>query len=229
VPGAARRLLSGTRVRPLPGRTAGRHQRRPRRLLTGLRWSLALIAGTAAALALFAPGSRLPTAPAPVATDPPAPVVVAAPVARTVAAPVRVTIPSIGVDSPLTDIGVDANGALVPPADFTQAGWFAAGPVPGEVGPAVLAGHVDDRSGPAVFSRLEDLAAGDPVVVTDGDGQARTFTVSRVAAYPKTDFATAEVYGPTAGPELRLITCGGTFDRSRRSYTDNVVVYARLQ
>ncbi len=216
-------------MRLLPGRAGGRHQRRPRRLLTALRWSLALVAVTAAALALIAPGAPSPSAAVSVATAPAAPVVVAAPVARTVTAPVRVTIPSIGVDSTLTDIGVDATGALVPPADFAQAGWFAAGPVPGEVGPAVLAGHVDDRSGPAVFFRLEDLVPGDAVVVTDGDGQARTFTVSRVAAYPKTDFATAEVYGPTAGPELRLITCGGTFDRSRRSYTDNVVVYARLQ
>jgi sortase (surface protein transpeptidase) len=93
----------------------------------------------------------------------------------------------------------------------------------------VLAGHVDDRTGPAVFYRLQDLAAGDRVVVTDGDGQAHAFTVTRVAAYPKSDFATAEVYGPTPGAELRLITCGGTFDRSRRSYTDNVVVYARAQ
>jgi sortase family protein len=213
-------------MRLLPGRTAGRHQRRPRRLLTALRWSLVLVAVTAVALALSAPGSPSSTGRAPV-TDPPAPVVVAAPAARTVAAPVRVTIPAIGVDSTLTDIGVDAAGALVPPADFAQAGWFAAGPVPGEVGPAVLAGHVDDRSGPAVFFRLEDLTAGDQVVVTDGDGERHTFTVTRVEAYPKTAFATAEVYGPTAGPELRLITCGGTFDRSRRSYTDNVVVFAR--
>ncbi|WP_246078573.1 class F sortase [Modestobacter excelsi] len=216
-------------MRLLPRRATGRHERRPRRLLTGLRWALALVAVTAVALALSGPGARSPAARAPVAPDPPAPVVVASPAARTVPAPVRVTIPAIGVDSPLTDIGVDATGALVPPADFSQAGWFAAGPVPGEVGPAVLAGHVDDRSGPAVFSRLEELGAGDRVVVTDAAGQAHTFAVTGVAARPKTDFPTAEVYGPTADPELRLITCGGTFDRARRSYTDNVVVYARLQ
>jgi sortase (surface protein transpeptidase) len=136
-------------------------------------------------------------------------------------------IPAVDVDSELATIGVDGAGALVPPADFSRAGWFAAGPAPGEVGPAVLAGHVDDRSGPAVFFRLEELVAGDQVLVTRGDGQTVAFTVTRVAAYPKSDFATAEVYGPTPGPELRLITCGGTFDRSRRSYTDNVVVFAR--
>ncbi|PZA22338.1 sortase domain-containing protein, partial [Modestobacter versicolor] len=109
---------------------------------------------------------------------------------------------------------------------YRVAGWFAAGPAPGETGPAVLAGHVDDRTGPAVFFRLEELTAGDEVRVTGADGQLVTFTVTRVASYPKDAFATAEVYGPTTGAELRLITCGGTFDRSRRSYTDNVVVFA---
>ncbi|HEV7869747.1 MAG TPA: class F sortase [Modestobacter sp.] len=143
------------------------------------------------------------------------------------APPARVSIPAIGVDSPLTAIDVDGSGALVPPADFSEAGWFAAGPAPGETGPAVLAGHVDDRTGPAVFFRLEELTAGDRVVVTASDGQPVDFVVTRVATYPKDTFATAEVYGPTTGPELRLITCGGTFDRSRRSYEDNVVVFAR--
>jgi len=166
---------------------------------------------------------------APVAAEaPPAPVVLSSPAARAVAAPARVTIPAIGVDSPLAQIGVDPAGALVPPEDFAVAGWFAAGPAPGEVGPAVLAGHVDDRSGPAVFFRLEELRPGDQVVVTGTDGLPVAFSVTRVASYPKTDFATTEVYGPTAVPELRLITCGGTFDRSRRSYTDNVVVFARV-
>jgi sortase (surface protein transpeptidase) len=183
----------------------------------------------AGALALFWPGAAAPgAAPATVAA-PPAPVVLTSPAARTVAPPARVSIPAIGVASPLPTIGVDASGALVPPADFSVAGWFAAGPAPGEVGPAVLAGHVDDRSGPAVFFRLEELRPGDDVVVTGTDGTPVTFAVTRVTSYPKTDFATAEVYGPTAVPELRLITCGGTFDRSRRSYTDNVVVYARVR
>jgi sortase (surface protein transpeptidase) len=191
-------------------------------VLTRLRWALAVVAVSAGAVALLSP------APTPRAQEaPPAPVVLSTPAARTVAPPARISIPAIGVDSALAEIGVDRTGALVPPADFHRAGWFAAGPAPGETGPAVLAGHVDDRTGPAVFYRLEELTPGDRVVVTRGDGQPVTFTVTRVAAYPKDDFATAEVYGPTTGPELRLITCGGTFDRSRRSYTDNVVVFAR--
>jgi sortase (surface protein transpeptidase) len=188
-----------------------------------VRWVLALIAVTAGVVAILAPD---PARPAPAAA-PPAPVVLATPAARAVPAPARVDIPAIDLDTGLTTIGVDGAGALVPPADFDRAGWFAAGPAPGAVGPAVLAGHVDDRSGPAVFFRLEELAAGDEVVVTRSDGQRVVFTVTRVAAYPKTRFPTAEVYGPTTGPELRLITCGGTFDRTRRSYTDNVVVFAR--
>jgi sortase (surface protein transpeptidase) len=179
---------------------------------------------TAGAVALLSP---TPAPPAQAGSAPPAPVVLTTPTARPAPAPARVSIPAIGVDSVLTGIGVDGSGALVPPADVDQAGWFAAGPAPGEVGPAVLAGHVDDRTGPAVFFRLEELTAGDQVVVTRSDGQPVAFTVTRVAAYPKSGFATTEVYGPTTGPELRLITCGGTFDRSRRSYEDNVVVFAR--
>jgi LPXTG-site transpeptidase (sortase) family protein len=194
---------------------------------TALRCGLALLAFTAAVSALAAPGPAAPTTGSAVVDTPPAPVVLTTPATGSTAPPARVTIPAIGVDSDLAQIGVDAAGALVPPADFQQAGWFAAGPAPGEVGPAVLAGHVDDSTGPAVFFRLDELTAGDQVVVTRSDGQAVAFTVTRVAAYPKDDFGTAEVYGPTTDPELRLITCGGTFDRSRRSYTDNVVVYAR--
>ena len=210
----------------MPGRAGGRHHRPRRRLLTGVRWALALVAIAAGVMALLSPPSTSPDRSPEEVGAPPAPVALTSPVTRTVAAPARVTIPAIGVDSTLSELGVDAAGALVPPADFAQAGWFAAGPAPGEVGPAVLAGHVDDHWGPAVFFRLEELTPGDRVEVTDRDGQALSFTVTRVAEYPKSDFATAEVYGPTTGPELRLITCGGAFDRSRRSYTDNVVVFA---
>jgi sortase (surface protein transpeptidase) len=194
--------------------------------VTALRVGLAAIAVAAGTVALVSgTGGSEPAAPV-VAEAPPAPVVLTRPVAAAVAAPVQVTIPAIDLDTDLVGIGVDAAGALVPPADYGQAGWFSAGPAPGDVGPAVLAGHVDNRSGPAVFFRLEELVPGDRVVVTRSDGQQVPFTVTQVAAYPKTAFPTAQVYGPTTGPELRLITCGGTFDHSRRSYTDNVVVYA---
>ncbi len=202
----------------------GRHRRPPRR--ARVRWALALLAATGSAVAWLSPGSAAPAGPTPA---PPAPTVAAGSGAvAPVAAPVRLTVPAIGVDTALPGIGVDDAGALVPPADPSLAGWFTAGPAPGATGPAVVAGHVDDRSGPAVFFRLEELTPGDLVTVARADGTTVRFAVTRVTSYPKRAFGTTEVYGPTTGPELRLITCGGDFDRSRRSYEDNVVVFARL-
>jgi Domain of unknown function (DUF4397)/Sortase domain len=153
-----------------------------------------------------------------------------APVPRPAATdgPLRLSVPSIGIDTALTGIDLDAAGALVPPSDDSLAGWYRSGPEPGETGPAVITGHVDSTTGPAVFFRLRQLAAGDAVVVTRADGSTLRFTVARVERYPKTAFPAAEVYAPTPMPELRLITCGGAFDRAARSYLDDVVVYAVL-
>lgn len=142
--------------------------------------------------------------------------------------PVSVEVPSIGVRSDLLPLAVDAAGVLVPPDPYDVAGWFTGGPVPGEIGPAIIAGHVDSRAGPGVFFRLEEMQPGELITVTRSDGSVATFTVRRVESYPKVDFPTERVYGPTPGHELRLITCGGDFDRSRRSYLDNIVVYAVL-
>ncbi|MGY1808059.1 class F sortase [Blastococcus sp. SYSU D00669] len=153
------------------------------------------------------------------------PVPVAGPPA---AAPVRVRIPAIGVDSPLALLGVDAAGVLVPPADFDRAGWFSAGTAPGDPGPAVIAGHVDSYLGPAVFHGLDRLGPGDAVLVDRADGTSARFVVTGTARYPKTAFPAGEVYAPTPDAQLRLITCGGDFDRGERSYVDNVVVSARL-
>ena len=90
----------------------------------------------------------------------------------------------------------------------------------------MLAGHVDSYTGPAVFFRLVDLRAGDRIEVRSAGGGTQVFVVTEVARYAKNQFPTARVYGPTAGAELRLITCGGTFDAAARSYRDNVVVFA---
>jgi sortase (surface protein transpeptidase) len=144
------------------------------------------------------------------------------------AAPTRVRMPAIDVDSSLVRLGVDDAGALVPPEDFAQAGWFTGSPAPGETGPAVIAGHVDSYEGPAVFFRLAELRKGDKVLVDRADGTTARFTVSSVDRYPKDRFPTDQVYGPTPRAELRLITCGGEFDRAARSYRDNVVVSAVL-
>jgi hypothetical protein len=139
--------------------------------------------------------------------------------------PDRIRITSIGVDSALETLDIDAAGALHAPKDYAKAGWFGKGPAPGDIGPAVIAGHVDSQTGPAVFYQLRDLKPGDLVEVSRG-GQWIGFRVTASERYPKDQFPTAKVYSPTPVPELRLITCGGTFDRSRRSYEDNIVVYA---
>jgi hypothetical protein len=139
--------------------------------------------------------------------------------------PTRLRVEAAGIDTALEDLHLGADGELVPPDGNTEAGWYADGTAPGDVGPAVLAGHVDSRSGPAVFYRLREIDTGDRIEVTRG-GQTLTFTVTATAWYPKKAFPSERVYGPTPDRELRLITCGGVFDRSLRSYRDNLVVYA---
>jgi hypothetical protein len=189
---------------------------------TSRRGRVLLVAVTAAATTAAGP-------PATAAAGPPAPsITLTAPAAATPGTPVRLRAPSVGIDAALTGIGVDGAGALVPPADDAVAGWYRQGPAPGAPGPAVLAGHVDGPDGPAVFFRLRDLAVGDPVLVERADGTTARFVVTALARHPKDTFPTASVYGPVPGAELRLITCGGAFDRAAGSYLDNLVVSARL-
>lgn len=143
-----------------------------------------------------------------------------------VAAPVRLRIPTIGVDTALGELGRAEDLTVEVPSDPASAGWYAEGVRPGEPGPAVLLGHVDSRHGPAVFFRLSDLRPGDPVLVDRADGSLVTFTVTRSEQYPKTAFPSDQVYVPTLSPELRLITCGGFFDRQTGFHRDNVIVFA---
>jgi hypothetical protein len=140
-------------------------------------------------------------------------------------APTRLKVKAIGLDTSLEILRLGKDGELDPPKDFAKAGWYAAGTAPGDQGPAVIAGHVDNKQGPAVFYRLRELQAGDRIEVVRG-GKTVVFTVTSTAWYPKTAFPTAKVYGPTPDRQLRLITCGGVFDHRLRSYKDNLVVYA---
>jgi hypothetical protein len=142
-----------------------------------------------------------------------------------VGAPSRLRVKAVGIDTSLENLHLATDGALVPPNAYGRAGWYSGGTVPGDVGPAVIAGHVDSKSGPAIFYRLRELTVGDRIEVVRGRSVVR-FTVVRVAWYPKTRFPTGEVYGPTPDRQLRLITCGGVFDHRLRSYKDNLVVYA---
>lgn len=143
-----------------------------------------------------------------------------------VADPVRVRVPSVGIDAQIVPLYVDAAGELPAPEDFGTAGWWHDGPEPGEVGPSVIAGHVDSRKGPAVFYRLEDIRPGDQIVIDRADGSVVSFLARRVDEHPKNEFPTDAVYGATPDAQLRLITCGGDFDDDVRSYVDNVIVYA---
>jgi LPXTG-site transpeptidase (sortase) family protein len=147
--------------------------------------------------------------------------------AASVAEPVSLVIPSIGVTSALVHLGLTSGGALQVPPTPAVAGWYTGSPRPGSIGSAVIAGHIDSATGPGIFFRLSQLQRGDRVYVKRADGTLATFEVTQVQSYAKDDFPTAAVYGPVPDPELRLITCGGTFDYATRSYLSNTVVYAK--
>lgn len=210
-------------------RVPQRHPRLTRsRVLAGVAALLAIIAIIVGVAGCSSDAATAPTAPTPPVAAPgsAAPRDAAQPMARS--APVRVQIPAIGVDSPLMQLGLRADGSLqVPPSGF-PAGWYTGAPTPGELGPAILAGHVDWSGQPGVFSRLRELTPDAEVTVTRQDGSAAVFRVTQVKQYPKDRFPTGEVYGDLDHPGLRLITCGGSFDRQTRNYEDNIIAFADL-
>ncbi|GHF09829.1 class F sortase [Streptomyces morookaense] len=146
------------------------------------------------------------------------------------APPTRIRIPDIQVDAPLTTLGLlpDETLASPPEDDRNLAGWYAAGTAPGATGTAVIGGHVDTESGPAVFYSLGALKKGQIVEVARADGRTAVFTTDAIEVYERTDFPSRKVYGATGRAELRLITCGGGFSQETEEYLGNVVVYAHL-
>ncbi|UGT56394.1 class F sortase [Nocardia asteroides] len=180
------------------------------------------------AVVLFTAATRGPhqadPPPAHVDTVLPGAVAPAAPLDRS--APVRLEIPRIGLDTSPGRSGTTASGSLAAPDDFARATWFEPGASPGEAGPAVILGHVDSTSGPAVFFRLGELSAGDEVRVTRADGRTARFVVDRTESVDKTQFPTDRVFADDGTARLRLITCGGTFDPAHGRYLANVIVYA---
>jgi len=142
--------------------------------------------------------------------------------------PVAIRIPAIGVAARVSALGLDPDATVQVPANFQEPGWFRPGPSPGQVGSAVILGHVDSYRGPAVFYRLRELRAGDQVEVSLADGVVVHFVVNSVATYPKDQFPAGQVYGSRGYSALQLVTCGGTFDTHTRSYRSNVVVYTSL-
>jgi LPXTG-site transpeptidase (sortase) family protein len=148
------------------------------------------------------------------------------PTARSV--PVALSIPAIGVNVPLSELGLNPDHTVQVPTNFAEPGWYEYGPSPGQLGSSVILGHVDSYQGPAVFFNLKSLRPGDRVYVTLANRVVTQFTVRQVAMYSKTNFPTLEVYGPHGYSALQLVTCGGVFDTQTGHYLSNVVVYTSL-
>jgi hypothetical protein len=147
-------------------------------------------------------------------------------------APVSISIPAISVQSPLQDLGLNADGTLAVPQPgpfYNEAAWYDGSPTPGQRGPSVIEGHIDSAAdGPSVFFRLGALQPGDEIDVARADGTMAIFTVTGVRQYPKDEFPTSTVYGNANFAALRLITCGGAFDSATGHYLANTVVFAAL-
>jgi sortase (surface protein transpeptidase) len=142
-------------------------------------------------------------------------------------APVFLIIPAIGVRTRLVKLGITASGAMAVPATTKVAGWYTKSPRPGAIGPAVIAGHVDSYHAEGVFFRLRRLRPGDQAYVVRSNGTLAVFRITSVRLYRKSRFPFQAVYGPVPYPALRLITCGGTFDYTTRSYLSNVVAFGQ--
>lgn len=142
--------------------------------------------------------------------------------------PIKLNIPAIGLSEPLSELDLNPDGTVQVPTDFQEPGWYDRGPSPGQLGSAVILGHVDSYRGPAAFFNLRQVVPGDQVDVILQDGLVVHFTVSATAMYPKAKFPALEVYGPHGYSGLQLVTCGGAFDPQTGHYLSNVVVYSRL-
>ncbi len=205
------------------------------RLLSAAMLSAGLLAAGAGTAGLLVARTSSDTAarvvppPSPVATPTGRPVLpVTMSALQQAPKPVWLTIPAIGVKAPIINLGLNKNGTLQVPSTTTVVGWYTGSPRPGATGSAVIAGHVDSYTGPGVFFWLKKMRPGERIYVRRADGTLAVFTVTAIRIFTKSNFPTALVYGPVPDAELRLITCGGTFDHARRSYLSNVVVYARL-
>lgn len=224
-PAPARVRVPGLALRVrVPGRKLQRQL-----AATVLALGLAITAAATAGLLSARHGGHVPDA-APAAAPVPGGPQAAAPrtAVQRVPPPAFLTIPAIGVRTRLVRLGLTAAGAIQVPRTTTVAGWYGGSPRPGAIGSAVIGGHVNSYAGPGIFFRLRLLHRGDRVYVRQAGGRLAVFRVSSVRRYLKARFPTAEVYGAVPTAQLRLITCGGSFDRARGSYLSDVVVYATL-
>ena len=219
-----------------PGKEAGRHispirvVRRPA-AAAALIGGLLMVGGSVTGLAVASqtghpalPVGKPTLVPVPIGSQAPVP----QPSPQFVPRPTSLVIPRIGVRAPLIRLGVTPSGALQVPASTSVAGWYTGSARPGAIGSAVVAGHIDSVTGPGVFFRLRLLRPGNRIYVRRANGSVAVFEVTAVHTYLKSHFPTEAVYGPQADAELRLITCGGTFDYATGHYLSNVIVYAAL-
>ncbi|MER5393001.1 class F sortase [Saccharopolyspora sp. NPDC002686] len=202
----------------------------PHRARVGIRGGRAVAAAPVcivAALSFALSGCSAADQPLDLRTAAPAQQVQAAS-ALSPAPPTWIEIPRIGARSSLLPMGLNPDRTVETPSvhEPMQAGWYRYSPTPGEVGPAVVLGHVNGDGQDGIFARLDELRPGDEVRIGREDGQVARFVVHRMAQEPKSGFPRDEVYGDTTDPQLRLITCGGSFDRSARSYRDNIIAFA---
>lgn len=170
--------------------------------------------------------SDTPTPPPPSPT--PSPTVVPTPSPTPpppVGAPTRLRIPPIGVDASVESVGLTADGAMDVPKDYANVAWYNLGPKPGAAGNAVIAGHLDSKTAPAVFWDLRKLRPGDEVFVIGSDGIERRFVVTAMQVYKRDAAPLEQIFGAAPGTHLNLITCYGVFDRTRNEYDSNLIVY----
>ncbi len=148
------------------------------------------------------------------------------PLARS--APVEIEIPKIGLQAGFVELGLKTDGTMDTPKSNEVVGWYKNASTPGETGPSIIAGHVDSKDGPAIFWRLSELTIGDVIEIRRQDNQLVKFYIDRVDQFSQSGFPTAEVYGKTANPTIRLITCGGVYDRASNRYSHNTVIFATM-
>lgn len=152
--------------------------------------------------------------------------VVAQPYTLARSLPTHIEIADIGVSADIIELGKNSDGSMETPGDYTHAGWYKYSPTPGEIGPAIITGHVDNYLGPAVFFYLKDLRPGQLIDISRQDGSTAHFRVDDTKVFDQTDFPTDEVYGNIDYAGLRLITCGGLYNPLTNHYSHNTVVYA---
>ncbi len=143
--------------------------------------------------------------------------------------PTRLRIPKLNIDTNFVEpLGLEDNGEVSVPDSYTEVGWYKHSPTPGQLGPAIVLGHVDSHTGPAIFFYLGQLKEGDDVYIDREDGTSAQFKIEKLERYKQSEFPTELVYGNINYAGLRLITCSGIFSKGEQRYSHNLVVYARL-